>query len=186
MAKLNIELDIDYMDEEQNIDEFVRDEIINAATRRVETAIMKAAEERLTAQLSKVEQIVDKRVEEITTKVIDEFLNTQKFPHPKDSWDKNPEMKSIQEILVKKLEASLNRTVDKDGNYTTSSYNTAGTRIEWLTGKLAEKYADEKVKETTKNIKGHIEKYILEKVKGEIMTQLSSEILKNIDFGSIK
>lgn len=186
MAKLNIELDLDYLEEGQEIDEFVRDEIINSATRKVEATIMAAAKTRLESALAKAEEIVDKKVVEITTKVIDDFVATQKFPQYKSSYDKNPEYKTIPEILIDKLETSLNKSVDKNGYPTNASYDKQGTRLDWLTGTLAEKYADEKVKESTKDIKQHIEKFVLEKVKGEIMTQLSTSILNNIDFSKIK
>lgn len=181
MAKLNIELDLDYLEEGQNIEDFVHDEIISAATRRIESTVTEIAKEKLR---TKIEGILDIKVGEITTKIIDDFITTQKFPCPKNSYDSSPEYKSIPEILVQKLEKSLMKKVDKDGRET--DYNSVGTRFDWLTGKLAERYADEKVKEATRDFKAHIEKFILEKVKGEIMTQLSSEILKNIDFGKIK
>ena len=181
MAKLSIDLDLDYLEEGQTIDEFVRDEIVNAAIRRVETTIFKQAEANLA---EKVGAIIDKRVEEITNKIIDDFVTTQKFPCPKNSWDQNPEFKTIPEILTEKLEKALTQTVDENGR-PSSSYSSRGTRIDWLTGKLAEKYADEKIQAYTKDIKGHIEKYIVDKVKGQIMEQLSQAVLKNIDFGKI-
>ena len=80
----------------------------------------------------------------------------------------------------------MDKPVDKNGKPTNCSYDKIGTRLDWITGTLAEKYANEKVLESTKDIKQHIEKFVLEKVKGEIMTQLSTSILKNIDFSKIK
>jgi len=183
MAKLNIELDLDYLEEgRQSIEDLVRDEIINNATNRIESVIKELANKKLQ---SKVEEIIDEKAEKITNDIIDNFIATQKFPIVKGSWGTDLEYNSITEILTGKLKESLNRYVDKDGKYCDSSYNKVGTRLDWLTGKLAEKYANEKVQEATKDIKTHIEKFILEKVKGEIMGQLSSGILKNIDFTKI-
>jgi hypothetical protein len=186
MSKVSIEVDLEFLEEGQSVDDFVRDEIVHAATKRIDEIITRTTEEKCKESLAKAQETIDQKVIEITTKTIDDFVSTQKFPCPKNSYDKTPEYKSITEILCNKLEASLMKTVDKNGALTDSSYDRCGTRLDWLTGKLAEKHADERVKECTKNIKQHIEKFILEKVKGEIMNQLSTSILNNIDFSKIK
>lgn len=187
MSKMNIELDLDIdLEEGQTIDEFVRDEVINAASKRVEAAIMKTAEARLSGELKVAEQVVEQRVTEITNKVIDDFLVTHRILKYKNSWDKDPEAKTIEQVIFEKIEFVLTRSVDKDGNPTDSSYNRVGTRLDCLIGKLAEKLVDERVKAETKGVKERIEKYILEKFKGEIMEQLSAAVLNNIDFSKIK
>ncbi len=186
MSKFNVEIELDWLGEDDSIDDVVKSEIIANVSKRIEDKLISSAIAKFEASVAKFEIEIDKKVAEVATKVIDDFVNTQKFPQPKNSYDKNPEYKTIQEILGDKLEKSLLRTVDKNGNYTDSSYDKFGTRLDWLTGKQAELYANELVKTHTKNIKQHIELFIIEKVKGEIMGQLSSEILKNIDFEKIK
>jgi len=186
MSKLNIEIELDWLGEDDSIDDIVKNEIIANVSRRIEDKLIKSTMTKFEASVAKFEVEIDKKVAEVATKVIDEFVNTQKFPQFKSSYDKSPEYKTIQEILGDKLEKSLSKTVDKNGNYTDSNYDRLGTRLDWLTGKLAEQYASELVKTHTKNIKLHIESFIIEKVKGEIMSQLSSEILKKIDFEQIK
>jgi hypothetical protein len=186
MAKFNVEVEIDWMGEDESIDDIVKAEIISNVSRKVEEKLLKDALSKFEATVVKCSEQIDTKVTELSNKVIDDFVANQKFPQPKNSYDKNPEMKTIQEIFIDKLDSCLSRSVDENGSYTSSSYSSKGTRLEWLTGKLAEKYADERVKAHVKNIKEHIEKYILDKVKGEIMTQLSDSVLQKIDFSKIK
>ena len=178
MAKLNVELEIDCIDEEYNLDYAIKEQLEKAIMTRIEARFMKIAAEKFEAE-------IDKQVAEVAMKCVDDFVNTQKFPKFKNSYDQNPEYVSITEIMAAKLEAALTKTVDKNGNFTSSNYDRAGTRLDWLIGKAAEAQADEKVKTVAGNLNKHIENYILTKVKGEIMTQLSESVLQNIDLFKI-
>jgi hypothetical protein len=186
MAKFSVEVEVDWLDEGESLDDVIKAEILGKASKMIEERLLKTALAKFDEKVLECVGQIEARVVELSNKVIDDFVSNQKFPQPKNSYDKNPEMKTIQEIFVDKLDACLTRGVDENGCYTNSSYNTKGTRLEWLTGKLAEKLVDEKVKTHVKNIKEHIEKYILDKVKGEILTQLSESVLKKIDFAKIK
>jgi hypothetical protein len=184
MAKLNVEIEIDWLEEGEALDDIIKSEVLTKVSKMVEDRMMTKALEKFEAKVIECASQIEAKVSELSNKVIDDFVLNQKFPQPKNSYDKNPEMKTIQEIFAGKLDASLQRRVDKDGCPT--EYGSVGTRLDWLTGKLSEQYANEKVKENVKDIKSHIEKHILEKVKGEIMTQLSDSVLKKIDFSKIK
>jgi hypothetical protein len=186
MAKFNVEVEVDWLEEGETIDELIKSEILHKVSKTIEERLLKSALAKFDEKVLECVGQIETKVVELSNKVIDDFVVNQKFPQPKNSYDKNPEMKTIQEIFIDKLDSCLSRSVDENGSYTSSSYNSKGTRLEWLTGKLAEKYADEKVKAHVKDIKGHIEKYILDKVKGEIMTQLSDSVLQKIDFSKIK
>lgn len=186
MAKFNLEVEVDWLEEGESIDEVIKSEILHKVSRMVEERLLNKALASFDAKVLECVSSIETKVVELSNKVIDDFVANQKFPQPENSYDKNPKMKTIQEIFVSKLDSCLNRSVDENGNYTSSSYGSKGTRLEWLTGKLAEQHADKLVKEHVKNIKGHIEKFILDKVKGEIMTQLSESVLGKIDFTKIK
>jgi len=186
MAKFNVEVEVDWLEEGGSIDELIKSEILYKVSKSVEERLQKAALEKFDAKVLECVGNIETKVVELSNKVIDNFVANQRFPQPKNSYDKSPEMKTIQEIFVDKLDSCLTRSVDENGSYTNSSYSSKGTRLDWLTGRLAEKYADEKVKAHVKDIKGHIEKYIIDKVKGEIMTQLSDSVLQKIDFSKIK
>jgi len=186
MAKFSVEVEVDWLEEGESIDEVIKAEFLHKVSKIVEDRLMKNALEKFDAKVLECVGQIETKVVELSNKVIDDFVLNQKFPQPKNSYDKNPEMKTIQEIFVDKLDSCLNRSVDENGCYTNSSYGSKGTRLDWLTGKLAEKNAEEKVKAHVKNIKEHIEKYILDKVKSEILTQLSDSVLGKIDFSKIK
>ncbi|OPX46340.1 hypothetical protein CLHUN_01560 [Ruminiclostridium hungatei] len=186
MAKLNVEVEVDWLDESESLDDVIKSEVLHKVSKMIEDRLTAKALEKFESKVVECAEQIETRVVELSNKVIDDFVLTQRFPQPKNSYDDNPETKTIQEIFISKLDSCLTRSVDENGNYTTSSYSSKGTRLEWLTGKLAEKYADELVKKHVKDVKGHIEKYILDKVKGEILVQLSDSVLSKIDFSKIK
>lgn len=186
MARFNVEIEVDWLEEGETLDGLIKAEILHKVSKTVEERLLKSALAKFEEKVIECVGQIETKVIELSNRVIDDFMINQKFPQPKSSYDKNPEMKTIQEIFIDKLDSCLTRSVDENGQYTNSSYNSKGTRLEWLTGKLAEKFAEEKVKAHVKDIKGHIEKFILDKVKGEILTQLSESVLQKIDFGKIK
>lgn len=177
MAKFKIDVDIDWLDEDVSLDDELKQAISNKIVGNVKEEIM---EEIKVMAAKKAARSLDKWIDELITKVI-----SNKIPYKSHEWDSKVEMISIDEMVTKKFEGALKQKVDEYGKPTNSSYDSVGTRLDWLTGKASEKYADKKVQEFVKDIRGDIERYTSSKVKEEMMKQLTANLVQNIDFNKV-
>lgn len=178
--KFNIEVEVDWLDEDQSLDNELKEQIKDGIINRISEKSI----EDLKVQASKM------AVEKVE-KWLDDFLaaeiGTVKFPYGKyDGWsNQQPEMLTIPEIISKEFEKALRQPVNSKGEYTESSYSKFGTRLEWLTGKLAEKIADEKIKSFVSGFYRDIETFLSEKLKSALTEQISSAIANQIDLTKI-
>jgi hypothetical protein len=178
MAKFNIEVELDWVGEDYTIDEKLQESIANKIVSKIKGAVMD--EIRDTAI-----EISKNRVGLWVNQLLSSIMEDHKIPYKESDYSSEVKMITMEEMIGKQFEAALNQTVDKDGEPTNSSYKKYGTRLEWLTGKLARKYADMRVQEFVRDIKGDIENYTSEKVKEEMMKQLTAQLVSNIDFNKV-
>ncbi|WP_286910700.1 hypothetical protein [Clostridium sp. UBA1652] len=178
MAKFKIDVEIDWLDEDGALDEQIKESMKDEIIAKIEKTVM--SDIRDTAV-----DIAEQRIGLWINKFIQTMSVEKTIPYKSSEYGSKVEMISMEEMLGKQFEKALNQQVDKNGNYTNSSYDRYGTRLQWLTGKMAEKYADEKVASFIKDIKGDIELYTSKKVKEEMMKQLTAQLVKNIDFNKV-
>lgn len=159
MAKFNITVEIDCIDEDGNLDERITEEIIsgvcNKVSANVATKIEKEATERFKG---KIEQ-VDKTISERLNDMMNEFFDT-----PKDITDKWGDVVrkgvSIKQLLKEACENFMEQTVDNNGNISTNPYYTAQKRVDYIVKKVVgndlESAIQKAVKEVTDNLKARI------------------------------
>ncbi len=178
MAKFKIDVDIDWADEYGTIDERLQESIKQSILEKIEDTVMDQIQE---TAVNEAEKRVGIWVNNYLTKVIKE----KKFPRPVNTYDDKVEYITIPELINRKIEQSLTQEVDKYGKITHYNGDVYGTRMDWITGKLARKYADERVQEFVRGIKCDIEDYTSEKVKKELVKRLTSNLVQNIDFNKV-
>lgn len=178
MAKFKIDVEIDWLGEDGALDDEIKDSIKNQIVEKIEKTVM--SDIRDTAI-----QAAESRIGIWINRFIQQLSSEKAIPYKEHSYDREVKMVTIEELLGKKFEEALNQIVDKDGRPTSSSYDRYGTRLDWITGKQARIYADERVKEFIKDIKDDIESYTSKKVKEEMMKQLTASLISNIDFNKV-
>jgi len=177
MAKFKIEVDIDWLGEDCDLDSTLKEEIADNIINRVQKETIRDIS---VLAMQKADKVLDKWIDDLV-------VNTMgtKIPYKKSDWGSKVEMISIEDMLAIKFEKALTQIVDENGKPTNSSYNSYGTRLEWLTGKLANKYVDQRVQEFVKDIKRDVEDYTSKKVKEEMVKQLTASLISNIDFNKV-
>lgn len=178
MAKFKIDVEIDWLGEDGTLDDEIKENIKNEIFEKIERTVMSDITDTAV-------NIAEQRIGLWINKFIQTMAAERKIPYKSSEYGSKVEMLSMEEMLGKQFEKALNQPVNKNGNFSSSSYDRYGTRLQWLTGKMAEKYADEKVSGFIKDIKSDIEIYTSKKVKDEMMKQLTSQLVKNIDFNKV-
>lgn len=169
MAKFNITVELDWVDEDGGIDAVVKEEIINNIANRfsdnLNNEILKTAERKVSEQINKS---IDKKVNEIT-----EELLTRKFDLLDNYGDVVEKQTSVIDILKSRLDNFLDEKVDKDGNSHTYSANQ--TRLNYIINKNIDYTMQRKIEDAAKQVKTGLEKYMDETLKkhiGENVTKI--------------
>lgn len=178
--KLNLEIEIDWIDEERGIDEIVKNEIISGITSRIESKIS----EQVT---KKVNDMIDNRIVEIidqkTSDVFNDFINrpvtlTDSYGSKMRVYDK------MEDLIKERFDNFLIQPVDEKGNaVNSSSYGSKFKRLEFVIDKqmkdMADKFTNDAVKKVSEEIKSHIKEGLTTKLGAELMSVLKvNEMLK--------
>lgn len=169
MAKFNITIDLDWMDEEGGIDESVKQEIINNITAKVSAditdEITKEAEE-------KIQQSISDTIDDKVNSIIDTLLN-RKFDVT-DKWgDIKQKNVSVIDLFKQRMDDYFSEHVDSDGRVI--SYG-GQTRLNYLISRNIDYNMKNKIEKAAAEIKYGLENYIDTTIKAQIGENVAKAI----------
>ena len=179
--KLQLELNIDWIDEDMTLDETVKHEIIEKIVGKLFKTVELETE-------SKVNQLIDKKVMEIidkkTNETYEDFLS--KPVSITDSYGDTIEtFENVSKVIKSRFDNFLLQTVDKDGKATDSSWTKKGTRLEHIIdGRLrvfADKFTTDAVNRVSAEIKEHVEQGLTQKLGSELMKVLKVDQMLKLE-----
>lgn len=190
MAKFNIQVELDYLDEEQSIDEALRDEIAHS----VKDIVTKKATDQVLKNLSTtINELIESLKEKVVNEV-DAFLgNTladkvanMKIPYKENSWSEKVEYIPISEYVGMRYEEFLNRKVfDYDGREARYSGDRKLSINEYLINKYLEKELTGKVSELIQNTRKNAEETVIKTLEQNLQAQLSADMIKRLDIPAV-
>lgn len=171
--KLNLEIEIDWIDEENGIEEVVEQKIIESVTTRVQKMIQDKIE-------AKVNKIVDEQIVSLINKKVDdlftEFINrpvsiTDGYGSTIKTWNK------MEDLIKAKFDNFLTQYVDENGKATEyDRYGKKHQRLDFIIDKQLKDFANEfttnAVKKVSEEIKHHVQDGLTTKLGGELMKVL--------------
>ncbi|MRB02904.1 hypothetical protein GH876_13115, partial [Bacillus thuringiensis] len=113
MAKVKIELDVDWLEEGENLDELIKSQVITGLQDR----LIQKAEQKVLAKIEreveeKANEVVDNFIHGALEKKIDEL----KIPYKKSGWGSEVELMPISEFIGMRYERYLTeKTLDENG-----------------------------------------------------------------------
>ena len=160
MAKFNVTVELDWMDDEYNLDEEIRETIVNSVVNKVQDRLVRQVDtecnNRINNQLANIETAVSDKLNGI----MDAF-----FDEPRDVTDKYGDVikkgVTVRETLKKACDEFMNQALDENGKPTTSSYNRKyNTRVDYIVAKSIDYNMEcairRAVEDVTKNLKNKI------------------------------
>ena len=162
--KFNIQVDIDWIDEEYSIDEQVKHELIAGVVREVRGSFnedgKKAAEEARKKAEQQAEIIISKSIEnEIRSFLKDKVTITDKWGEVKK------ENITIKELIKEGFDKAMDQEVDGSGRPINNSYSSGTTRLKYLLNESVEKYLQSETRRLDKDIENKVKNAINEKLK---------------------
>lgn len=181
MAKFNVTVNIDYLDEDGNLDDSICEQIVGAVVSNVSDRVIekveKKAEEAFNGQISALEKTISKKLNAI----MEDFFNTPK--DITDQWgDVVEKGVTIKEKLKKACDQFMSQPIDKNGNPTNSSYAIAyKTRVDYLVAKAVDHDMDFAIQKAVKEVTDNLKNKISDEIKKQMGEKLADVVgLKNM------
>lgn len=180
MAKFNVEVELDWLDE-GNVDEEIKKEVIaglqQSITRNVEKEIQEKMAERINEE---VEKLVDVYLGKITTEKIENI----EIPHKESSYSSKVEMVPISEFIGRRFERSMTeKTIDDRGNKYDRYDSKSGpySITEYLTNGYIAKELNGKVITMIQQAKKQAEESLIKNLEENLQQQLHADMVKSLN-----
>ncbi len=164
MAKFNITVDIDYIDEEGNLDEELYNRIVNSVVEKVSSKVSEKvitdAEEQITKQIDTIRDQISQKLNSL----MEEF-----FEQPRNMYDKYGDLiksnTSVKDLLKQECDTFLNCKVNTNGNPDAYSKR---TRAEYLVNKVCGYELESAIKKATEKLTKEVNTKVQEMVKFQL------------------
>lgn len=176
--KMNVEVEIDWMDEDGNIDNVVKDEIISSVASKIQVGVLDKMKARMENIVMKT---LDKRVEKASDKIISSFL-TRKFSIQDRYGDVIKTGVTIKGRIKENLEKFWGELVDSRGagknEYGRGEYK---KRVEWyIDNEIADQskvFAETLTTDTENKIKESMKKNLADTIGSKLVAELGLDKL---------
>lgn len=173
MAKFNIEVDFDWMDEECNLDKEIQDVLINGVVDKVKDKLLVQVEAECNNKIAEQMGNIEKTVSDKLNGIMESFFN-----EPKDVTDRYGDVikkgVTVRDTLKEACDNFLNQPMDSNGNpVSKSSYNVKyNTRVDYIVAKSINYDMDNAIKRAVDTIT----KSIKDKVQDEVKKQMGDKL----------
>lgn len=191
MAKFNIEVELDWMDEEgYSIDEELRERIINGVE---DTLLRKATEEAVKAVDKKIaEKVLD--AENTIQETVDMFISNvcaEKFekimiPKKANGWSTEVKYISLSEYVGIRFDQFLTeKKFDADGKLANWSSDRKLSAADLLTSKYLEKEFSSKIETMIQNAKKEVEEHIVKSLEQKLKENLAKDTIAKMNIPEV-
>lgn len=170
--KLNLEIELDWIDEEMGLDETVKQNVIDAIVEKIQKKVEETVKK-------KVDDIIDKtivaKINALTENLFHDFMNKeiQITDHYGTTIKHYP---NVTAVIKERFDNFMEQSVDEHGKTYDGSYGTKYKRLTFIIDKqlkdFAEKFTTEAVKKVSDEIKTHVQTGLTTKLGSELMKVL--------------
>lgn len=170
--KLNLEIELDWIDDEMNVDETIRQNVIDAVVNKIQSNVEKKVE-------GKINEIIDNtiitKINSLTENLFNDFMN--KEVQLTDSYGSIIKCyTNVTEVIKERFDKFMTQTVDEKGNTYEGSYGKKFTRLTYIIDKqlneFADKFTTDAVKKVSDEIKHTVKEGLTQKLGAELMNVL--------------
>ena len=175
MAKFNITVELDWMDEGYNLDEEIRETIINNIVNKVQDRLVSQTETECNNKINEQMKNIEKVVSNKLNSIMDEFFDT-----PRDVTDKYGDVIkrgfTVKDTLKEACDNFINQPLNEKGNPPVSSWDTIKykTRVDYIVAKSIDYNMESAIKRAVEDVTDNLKKKIKEEVKKQIGDKLAN------------
>lgn len=187
MAKINIETEIDWLRENETLDEALENKIFEGVEKALADKLLSKAMERVKPIIDKIEATFTQRIDEYVENVISEKIDDLKIPVTKDSWSNKVEWVPMSEFVGQRYQEYITKLkYDHDFKPATNYGNRA---IYSSADKCIRDYLDKiltsKVSETVRKAQADAERTVIEELEKTLKDQLTIDTIKRMNIPQV-
>ncbi len=191
MAKFNIEVDLDWMNEEvYSIDDELRQRIVdgveNALLEKATTEAVQRVDKAIADKILEAEVMIQNTVDKFVKDVSEEKIAEIMIPVKEDSWSSKVTYLPLSEYVGKRFEQfSTEKKYDKDGKLTHYSSDKVLSMAELLTSKYLEKELGTKVENMIATAKREVEESLVKSLEQKLKENLAKETIERMNIPDV-
>lgn len=179
MANVKIELELDWMNEDDSLDETLRNEVV----RNLQNRLIANVENKVTAKLNtELEKIAERVTESFITKTLESKIEDLKIPYTTSHWDSKVEYIPISQFIGKKYEEHLTKkSLNEYGEKAEYSRDAKLSISEYFIKNYLAKELTGKVSSMIKTARKEAEETIVKALENNLKEQLSVDIINRLN-----
>ena len=176
--KLNITVDIDWIEEDGSIDEEVKHQIISGVKNSISKQCLDKVDREASKSIDKaIQEAIEAAKNTIKDKAVafaDDWLENEVTIT--DKWGDAKDTLTITDLIKKTFDDLLEKKVDSNGRIT-SGYDGKQTLISYLTGSRVEEVVNEKLSGFSKNIDDQITKAVNSGIRENVSNKFAEMVV---------
>jgi glutathionylspermidine synthase len=172
--KLNISVEVDWISEDGNIDDEVKNEIIQGVKKAISESCMvdmeKQSKEAFNSAVASAASKIDARALEFAEEWLENEVTIT------DKWGDAKDTLTVKDLIKKSFDNLLERSVNGRGEFS-NSYDGKHKLIEYLTGARVEDEVTERMKDFRKDIDKRIDDAIKNSIKDNVSDRFAQMVI---------
>ena len=190
MAKFTITVDLDWLDNEESIDDAIRGEVVNGAREyllnKTNMEIQKKLDAEIGKKLVQAQEVVDKTIDQYIQVITTDNISKLKIAEKKSTWSDEVVMTPISEYIGKKFDEFCN-TKRYNCDFSVARYD--GDKIYSMAEKSIQEYLkkilEKQVSDVVKNAQKDAELEIVKSLENTLKTNLAEETIKKMNIPQV-
>lgn len=192
MAKFNITVDLDWMDDEEgySIDDELKERVIkgieDALLKKATDEAVKAVDDKICEKVGEAENSIQEAVDKFISTVCEEKINKIMIPVKKNSWSDEVKYEPLSEYVGERFNYYITeKKFDKDGNVARWSSESVYSAADLLTSDYLKKELDTKVETMISNARKEVEESLIKSFEQKLKENLSKDIIEKMNIPDV-
>ena len=192
MAKFNITVDLDWMDNEEgySIDDELKERVIkgveDALLKRATDEAVKAVDDKIREKVDEAENSIQEAVDKFIATVCEEKINKIMIPIKKNSWSDEVKYKPLSEYVGERFNYYITeKKFDEDGNVAKWNSKSVYSAADLLTSDYLKKELDTKVETMISNARKEVEESLIKSFEQKLKENLSKDIIEKMNIPDV-
>ena len=190
MAKFNIEVELDWMEEDSySIDEELKERIIegveDALLKKATHEALKMVDSKIAEKVKEAEGTINKAINKFIENVCSEKINNIQIPEKSGGWSNKITYYSLSEYVGMQFERFINeKRYDQDGKYKDWG-NNRYSAAELLTTNYLKKEIDTKIRKMIQRAKDEVEIEIVKSLEQKLKENLAKDTIEKMNIPEV-
>lgn len=192
MAKFNIEVELNWVDEESGytIDEEIKEQVVSgikdALLKKATTEAVEAVDDKIAEKILEAEGTIQATVDQFVANVCEEKIGKIIIPEKKNTWSEEVTYKPLSEYVGERFELFLTeKRYDRDGCIASYSSDRKLSAADLLTGQYLEKELGKKVETLIASAKREVEESLINSFEQKLKENLAKDTIERMNIPDV-